>query len=64
MTDLSYEELLELLNLPTLSYRRLRGGMIEVYKIVSGKYDETVSQFLPMLTDTSIRGHSYRIYKR
>ncbi|KAJ8030155.1 hypothetical protein HOLleu_26483 [Holothuria leucospilota] len=63
--DFSYKERLELLNLPTLSYRRLRAGdMIEVYKIVSGKYDEAVSQFLPMLTDSSTGVHSYKIYKR
>lgn len=64
MKDFSYEERLELLNLSTLSYRRLRGVMIEVCKIVSGKYNEAVSQFLPMLTDSSTHGHSYRIYKR
>jgi len=26
--------------LPTLHYRRIRGDMIETYKIVSGKYDK------------------------
>lgn len=64
MKDFSYDERLELLNLPTLSYRRLSDDIINVYKIVSGKYDEAVSQFLPMLTDPSTRGLSYRIYKR
>jgi len=29
--------------LPTLKYRRLRGDMIEVYKIIHGKYDKTCS---------------------
>jgi plasmid maintenance system killer protein len=34
MKNLSYEERLRKLELPTLSYRRLRGDMIEVYKII------------------------------
>jgi len=29
-----------MLKLPTLKYRRLRGDMIELYKIVTGKYNE------------------------
>jgi ribonuclease P/MRP protein subunit RPP40 len=33
MKDLSYPERLESLKLPTLSYRRVRGDMIEGYKI-------------------------------
>jgi len=37
-----YEERLKI-NLPTLEFRRIRGDMIEVYKIFSGKYDATVT---------------------
>jgi len=37
-TNSSYEARLRRLNLPTLKYRRLRGDMILVYNIVSGKY--------------------------
>jgi len=32
---LKYEERLRYLNLPTLKYRRIRGDMIEVYKMFS-----------------------------
>lgn len=32
-----------ILDLPTLSYCRLKGDMIEVYKIVNGDYDAAVS---------------------
>jgi len=39
----SYEERLRILDLPTLKYRRLRGDMVETYKILSGKYDVSVS---------------------
>ena len=34
----SYEEKLVALNMTTLKYRRIRGDMINVYKIMSGKH--------------------------
>ena len=33
--------------LPTLHYRRIRGDMIETYKIVPGKYDNLAAPMLP-----------------
>ena len=36
---LSYEERLCNLNMPSLQHRRLRGDMIDIYKIVTGIYD-------------------------
>jgi len=42
---LKYEERLRYLNLPTLKYRRIRGDMIEVYKMFSGRYDVTVTNW-------------------
>ena len=36
---LSYRQRLERLKLPTLKYRRVRGDMIEIYKMLTGKYD-------------------------
>ena len=36
---LSYPNRLKALKLPTLSYQRVRGDMIEVYKILHGMYD-------------------------
>ena len=45
--DLSFIERLKLLKLPTLAYRRLRGDMIEVYKIIHNIYDhESVPNLL------------------
>ena len=44
--SLNYEERLRKLNLPTLKFRRIRGDMIEVYKIFNGKYDEEVTSWL------------------
>ena len=41
--EFDYKERLKRLNLPTFSYRRLWGDMIEMYKILTGKYDSTVT---------------------
>jgi len=40
---LSYENQLKKHKFPTRNYRRLRGVMIEVYKIIHGKCDKTCS---------------------
>ena len=40
LRGLSYTERLQKLKLPTLKYRRLRDDMIELYKMVTGKYNE------------------------
>ena len=43
LDDLTYEERLRKLKLPTLVYRRLRGDMIEMFKILHGFYDTKAS---------------------
>ena len=45
--DLSHEERVQKLKLPTLRYRRLRGDMIETYKLMTGKYDYEIVDFIP-----------------
>ena len=42
--NLTYPKRLKALNLQPLSYRRVRGDMIEVYKIISNIYDSNTSQ--------------------
>ena len=44
--NLSYPERLKKLKLPTIAYRRIRGDMIETYKIINEKYDPEASSFL------------------
>jgi len=38
-----YVERLKYLNLPTWQYRRFRGDMIMVYKLLSGIYDSNIA---------------------
>jgi len=64
LKDKTYEERLRHLKLPTLSYRRLRGDMIETFKILTNKYDEVVCTGLFELNKSSTRGHSLKIHKQ
>ncbi len=62
LKNLSYKDRLIKLKLPTLSYRRLRGDMIEVYKIMYC-YDKNVTNDLCALSENShnTRGHSKKL---
>ena len=51
------------MKLPTLSYRRSSGDMIEMYKILTGKYDDDVSIFITPSNDSYTRGHHLKQYK-
>ena len=66
LKDMSYEQRLKTLKLPKQSYRRLRGDMIEVYKIIKGVYDKEAASFLKMWSDVvqrdGGRGHNVKIY--
>ena len=46
--NLTYPERLRKLKLPTLAYRRLRGDLIEAYKIINEIYDPETVKFLKM----------------
>lgn len=59
MKHLSYSERLQKLKLPTLAYRRVRGDMIEVYKMIQGVYDEECCNAVILWEDASGR-HSRR----
>ena len=63
LSKLSYEERLKKLKLPTLSYRRARGDMIEVYKLLNGKYYFDEKELLQLSKERVTRGNSKKLYK-
>ena len=67
LKEKSYPERLRALKLPSLAYRRLRGDMVEAFKILNGHYDSSVSQGILCQADGSTRtnrGHTKKLFKR
>ena len=62
LKDLSYEDRLKKLDLPSMSYRRERGDMIETYKYTHGLY--LTDQILHLDQDNTRRGHNFKLKKR
>jgi len=58
---LYYRQCLEFLNLLTLAFRRNRGVMIEVYKILTGKYDPTLPSILHCNINSTTRGNALKL---
>jgi hypothetical protein len=58
---LHYSDRLKFLNLPTLKFRRIRGDMIETYKILNGIYDSSVVPILNRNLDSRTRGNSLKL---
>ena len=63
LTNLSYEERLTKLKLPTLVYRRNRNDMIQVFKYVHNIWKCNDNNFLEVVPDQRTRGHQYKLYK-
>ena len=62
MKNLTYKERFQRLKLPTLKYRRKRGDMIEVFTILTGKYESNVSfSFEKKHHDSRTRGHDLKL---
>lgn len=60
--NLSYAQRLKILQLPSLEYRRRRGRMIEVYKILHHHYD-TKFPWLELDPSNRTRGHRLKLLK-
>jgi len=58
---LTFKERLVQLKLPTLKYRRLRGDIIEVFKILTDKYDTNVTFSFKKHQDCRTRGHNLKL---
>ena len=63
-SNMAYPDRLKYLKLPTLSYRRCRGDMIEVYKILNKLYDPIVAPSLDRNLFSQTRGNSYKLCMR
>ena len=63
LSNLSYKERLEQLQLPTLKYRRYRGDMIEVYKIAHNLYDKEATKEFLNFRDKEKRCHDFRSHQ-
>ena len=65
LKSLEYPQRLRKLKMPTLKYRRLRGDMIETFKILKGIYDKEVTdKMLALDTNVRTRGNSLKLKKR
>ena len=66
LRDLPYEHRLLMLDLPTLEARRVRGDMLETYKILHGFENIDPTKFFQLATDhgnIATRGHSFKLQK-
>jgi hypothetical protein len=64
LVNLNYPERLEAIGIPTITYRRWRGNLIEVFKFNNDLYDvsmETVGLIRDL--DERTRGHCYQLKK-
>ena len=60
---LPYNERLKACQIPTLHYRRIRGDMIETYKIITGKYQGCVAPSLVKEEIYVTRGNDFSVQK-
>ena len=64
LSDMEYQDRLRKLKLPSLAYRRVRGDLIEVYKITHFHYDvKTTNNLLTELNVGLTRGHQFKLSK-
>jgi hypothetical protein len=64
LRNLPYTMRLKRLKLPTLAYRRVRGDMIETYKIIHGLYDVEACPQLSLSHNITTRGHNFKLVKK
>ena len=60
---MTYEERLTYLKIPSLEFRRIRGSLIEVFKILHGFYDSKTTDSLFELSQLTTRGHGFKLKK-
>jgi len=55
------EDILKVINLPTLKYRRLKGDVIQVYNIISAVHDSYSSLHFIMSSVSITRGNQFKM---
>ena len=65
LVNINYTDRLKMLNLPTLKYRRIRGDLIQVFKILNGHNDINWEDFFTLDNNRTrnTRGHSKKLVK-
>ena len=61
LQQLSYENRLKALDLPTLTNRFKRGDLIETFKLLTNYYNISPDVFFTLSTDNRTRGHSLKL---
>ena len=56
--DMEYNDRLKYLDLPCLAYRRIRGDIIEVYKMMNQKYDQELE--IPLIPACKVHNRDHR----
>ena len=62
--NFSYQDRLRYLNIPSLHYRRLRGDMIQTFKIITGVSNVDKDKYFKPAKNVGTRGHRYKLYKQ
>ena len=62
LRDLSYQDRLKHLKLPSLAHRRRRGDIIQCFKIIKGLDDIPCERFFTF-AESRTRGHCYKLIK-
>ena len=63
IANLSYEQQLKILNLQSLYARRVRGDLIETYKILNGLTGTHINNYFTLNSNSITRGHSMKLFK-
>jgi len=63
LSEMGCEERLKILGLTMLETRRLRGDLIEVFKILKG-YENIAQEVFFDVSQSSLRGHSLKLNKK
>ena len=63
LRNVPYQERLKILKLPSLSYRRRRGNMIQIFKILKDYIRIDKDIFFKLREGSRTRGHDYKIFK-